>query len=504
MSGKIPLNDTLVSKLNITRKPVIGDGGKLSYIDNPDNKPYIIYDAGGDSPIGFGVKVGAQSKTYIIQRRKDSKVIKAKVGAVKDFALSGGIGAARDKAREMLKEVLQSGRNPNVVRRQKLAGQLTLGEVFDRYVEGFQDRKRKPSDNTLKAIKAARKRLASWEGVPVAQLTSQDVLQRFKELAARAKTAAEQTFRWCTAATNYVILDEKHEAHQHKREVSLDYNPFTILQIKQVYRRREQLDEDYKAKGVRNPLSEEGSLGNFLNALWDRRPANRTGCDYLLLLLLWGCRKSEHACLMWKELLSPKEAAVSSWVDLKNGEVYFHKTKNRHPYSLPLTDVAREILKQRQELLAERMDAEKMGKRRFFVFPAEHKNSGTGHYSDAGTLFDYIREDAGIDQLTQHDLRRSFGRVAETLQLPELAIKRLMNHYVPGMTGKYTDPEWREMKKRLQGMEDAILANAPRVYNALKPSTKPPMHDDGKWKRRPQRRNKTTNAKGQATASEGK
>jgi hypothetical protein len=145
-----------------------------------------------------------------------------------------------------------------------------------------------------------------------------------------------------------------------------------------------------------------------------------------------------------------------------------------------------------------------MGKRRFFVFPAESPRSATGHYSDAGTLLDYIREDADIGQLTLHDFRRTFGRVAETIQLPDLAIKRLMNHFVPGMTGKYTDPEWREMKKRLQRMEDAILATAPRVYNALKPSTKPPMHDDGKWKRRPQRRNKTTKAEGQATASEGR
>lgn len=504
MSGKVPLNDTLVSKLSITRKPVIGNGGKLSYIDNPDSKPYIVYDSASDSPIGFGVKVGAKSKTYIIQRRKDAKVIKAKVGAVKDFALSGGIGGARDKAREMLKEVLQSGLNPNVARRHKLAGQLTLGEVFDRYVEGLQARAEKPTDNTLKAIKAARKRLASWENVPVAQLTSQDVMKRFNELAEKTRTAAEQTFRWCTTATNSVIKDELHEAQLHKREASLDYNPFTILQIKRVYRSREQLDQDYAAKGVRNPLSKEMSLGNFLNALWDRRPANRTGCDYLLLLLLWGCRKSEHAGLMWKELLSPKEALASSWVDLKRGEVYFHKTKNRRPYRLPLTDAAREILKQRQEFLAERMDTEKMGERRFFVFPAENRRSESGHYSDAGTLLDYIRGDAGIDQLTQHDFRRTFGRVAETLQLPELAIKRLMNHQADGITDRYTEPEWREMKKRLQRMEDAILATAPRVYNALKPSTKPPMHDDGKWKRRPQRRNKTTNAEGQTTVSEGR
>lgn len=499
MSGKIPLNDTTVSKLNITRKPVIKDG-KLGYIDNPDSKPYIVYDSASDTPIGFGVKVGAKSKTFIIQRRNDSKVIKAKVGAVKDFAVSGGIAAAREKAREMLKEVLQSGRNPNVARRHKLAGQLTLGEVFDRYLAHLKSRPQPAKANTIKVLLAAKKRLASWEKVPVKELGAQEVIARFDEIAANTRTAAEQTFRWCTAATNYVLQVEMHEAQQHKREPSLSYNPFTILHVNKSFRTRAQLDAEYAANRVRNPLSLEESLGNLLNALWDRRPANRTGCDYLLLLLLWGCRKSEHASLMWKELLSPQEQAVSSWVDLKKGEVYFHKTKNHRPYSLPLTDAVREILLERQQYLAERMDTERMGKRRFFVFPAESPSSKSGHYSDAGTLLDYIREDAGIEKLTQHDFRRTFGRVAESLQLPELAIKRLMNHQADGVTNRYTDPEWREMKKRLQRVEDAILSTAPRVYNAVKPATKSPMKDDGKWKRRPQRRNKTTKTKGQAVA----
>ncbi len=499
MSGKIALNDTVVAKLNLTRKPVIKEG-KLSYIDNPDGKPYIVFDAGSDTPTGFGVKVGAKTKTYIIQRRKDSKVIKAKVGSVKDFAVSGGIFAAREKAREMTKELLQSGCNPNVARRRKLAGQLTLGEVFDRYLAHLKSRPQPATDNTIKVLRAARKRVESWNKVPVKELRAQKIIERFDEIAAKTRTAAEQTFRWCTAATNYVLQLEMHEAQQHKREPSLSYNPFTILHINKSFRTRAQLDADYGAKQVRNPLSQDETLGNFLNALWDRRPANRTGCDYLLLLLLWGCRKSESACLKWKELLTPAEAAVDSWVDLAKGEVYFHKTKNHRPYRLPLTDAAREILKERQALLAKHMDTEKMGKRRLFVFPAESPRSGTGHYSDVKTLLDYIREDAGIALLTPHDFRRTFGRVAEALQLPVLAIKRLMNHQADGVTNRYTDPEWREMKERLQRIEDAILATAPRVYNAVKPATKSPMKDDGKWKRRPQRRNKTTKTEGQAVA----
>lgn len=490
MSRKSVLNDTIVSKLKFERKAIIGDSGQLSYIDNPDGKPYIVFDAGSDTPIGFGVRVGAKSKSFIVQRRVGNRVLKFKVGSVKDFATSGGIAAARDKARELANEALEFRHNPNVARRIKAAGLLTLGELFDRYITGLQVRGKRPTENTLRSIRAAKKRLSSWENVPVKDLTFESIEQRFHEIAAKTRTSAEQTFRWCITATNHVLDEEVLKADQQDREPTLKYNPFKILQLKKVFRSRAQLQEEYKEKGVGNPLSNEKSLGDFLNALWDRRKANRTGCDYLLLTLLWGCRKSESADLKWRELLTSEEAAVSSWVDIKTGEVYFHKTKNRRSHRLPLTDAAQEILKARQEYLAVSADQKKMGKRRLFVFPAESPTSKTGHYSDASSLLTYIREDAEIGRLSPHDLRRTFGRMAETLQIPELAIKRLLNHTVEGATDRYTVPEWNEIKKRLQLIEDATLATAPRVYNSVKPSNKLPMHYDGKWERRPQRRNK--------------
>lgn len=490
MSGKIALNDTVVTKFNITRKPIIKDDGKLGYIDNPNGKPYIVFDSGGGSPTGFGVKVGATSKTYIIQRRVGDKVIKAKVGAVKDFATTGGIVAARKKAHEMDAEIRESGRNPNVVKREKVAGQLTLGDVFERYIAKLHRGGKVPPENTLKSIRSAEKRLTSWKAVPVSKLTFDEIEARFDEIASKTRTAAEQTFRWCTTATNHVIKEEILKASHERRQPTLSHNPFDILRVNEAYRSRAQLQQEAKEKGVRNPLTMEKTLGNFLNALWDRRKANRTGCDYLLLMLLWGCRKSEHAGLMWRELLTKEEATHSSWVDLKEGKVHFHATKNKNSHELPITDSVREILIQRQQYQAERMDHEGTEMRRRFVFPGVSPDTKSSHYRDAGSLLKYIREDAGIAQLTQHDFRRTFGRVAEALDIPEMGIKRLLNHMIPGVTGLYTDPEWQEMKNRLQRIEDAILATAPRVYNSVKPINKPPMHYDGTWERRPQRRNK--------------
>ncbi|CCP02119.1 hypothetical protein BN439_1034 [Erwinia amylovora Ea644] len=67
------------------------------YAPNISGKPYLITDNHRDSPVGFGVKVSATKKTYIIQRRvsgggrtpsegkSPSQVIRATIGNVTDF-----------------------------------------------------------------------------------------------------------------------------------------------------------------------------------------------------------------------------------------------------------------------------------------------------------------------------------------------------------------------------------------------------------------------------------
>lgn len=202
-------------------------------------------------------------------------------------------------------------------------------------------------------------------------------------------------------------------------------------------------------------------MGAFLNAVWKRREENRTGCDYFLLMTLWGTRRNEGVDLKWRSLLNENEIKTSSWVCLDTEQVFFYDTKNRSNHTLPLCAGALKILEQRRQLNREK---EKPSK---WVFPARSKFSKTGHYTDGRSLLKYICEDAEIGLIANHDLRRTFGRVAEELTTYGV-VKRLLNHHRNSDSSeRYTEVEEGRVRESLQSIELHILMKAPTVYNAL-------------------------------------
>jgi integrase len=71
------------------------------------------------------------------------------------------------------------------------------------------------------------------------------------------------------------------------------------------------------------------------------------------------------------------------------------------------------------------------------VFPARSKFSKGGHYSDATALLTSLREESGIAKLALHDLRRSFGAVMTSLDVPESVKKRFLDHADASVTDTY-------------------------------------------------------------------
>jgi hypothetical protein len=93
----------------------------------------------------------------------------------------------------------------------------------------------------------ALERLDSWRMRPINELTSDEIISRFQELASKTRTAAEQTFRWAIAATNSAIIAEGSNALAQRRGATLSYNPFRILKEKRMFRDRKKLEKDYQA-----------------------------------------------------------------------------------------------------------------------------------------------------------------------------------------------------------------------------------------------------------------
>ncbi|MDZ3282731.1 tyrosine-type recombinase/integrase [Klebsiella pneumoniae] len=457
----------IINKLSIGVKPVLSNTGKVVFEANPEHKPYIVFDDHRDAPVGFGVKVSLTKKTYVIQRRvssgsrdvkegkKPSSVLKVKVGNVSDFP---SIDQAREAARQLVQTMIATKRNPNRIKRETEASELTINEVFAQYRQHLLGRSKPAKPNTLSVLDKAENRLKEWAGLRVKDLTGNEILRKFDEIASRARTAAEQTFRWVNVAVKHAIDIEASNAQTQQRQPSLSYNPFSILKVQKKFRTRSELEDSYKAKGVRNPLSPKDTLGRFLTALHNKRSFNRLGCDYLLLTVLLGARKEETATLCWRESLTKEEAKTTSYVDLENRLIRFYDTKNRNDHELPICDAVKRVLEDRRDIV---MDSGIRPEKQKWVFPARSNRSKAGHYSDSKSLREYICADAGITKLGMHDLRRTFGRVAEELT-SYAVVKRLLNHRnTTDPTERYAEPDQERVFEALQRIELHMLIDLP-------------------------------------------
>ena len=123
--------------------------------------------------------------------------------------------------------------------------------------------------------------------------------------------------------------------------------------------------------------------------------------DYLFFLLLTGLRRGEGARLNWTD------------VDLQARRFTALDTKNNEPHTLPLSDYLLHLLKRRKE------KAENQ-----YVFPGPGKH---GYLIEPKKQLKKVVDRSRVN-FTLHDLRRTFATIAERLDIPAYALKRLLNH----------------------------------------------------------------------------
>jgi integrase len=484
------LNDNYCKRLRLEHPPSgYGPDGKLAFAVKATANPasYVVWDSSRDAPPGFGIKV-AGKKTYILRRKVMGKSMLSKVGNFADF---DKIQDARTKAGQLARTMTETGQNPNVLARQADAAEVTLAQAMLAYRGHMIERTQRPAKpETLRVYDRVMRRHDQWgwSSRKVREIDTDEIKRKFKETFEATPTATEQAFRWPARAINWYIENEKIRAQAQNREPHIKGNPFNFLALNNFYRTKEQIDEGREEQGKRNPLRPTHDLGRFLEACWSKKDMNdnMTGIHYLMLMLLWGCRKSEHAGLVWGELLSEIGGPgigrrSTSHVFMKEhpdwgSYVFFYKTKNGRSHRMPLTPMALELLKRRQVAAAEESIRRRFqGKSRSFVFPARSPFSKTGHYMDATDLLDDLREEIGLEKLNLHDIRRSFGALMTAIGVPDGIKSRFLNHVSTNVTETYTQAEWTLLREWMTKIEQAILIRAPNVYNSLKPADWPPI-----------------------------
>lgn len=152
----------------------------------------------------------------------------------------------------------------------------------------------------------------------------------------------------------------------------------------------------------------------------------------------------------------------------ENRVIRFYDTKNRNDHELQSVMLQSEFWKTDEISSTIPIRADK----RKWVFPARSSRSKVGHYSDSKSLREYICQEAGIMKLGMHDLRRTFGRVAEELT-SYAVVKRLLNHRnTTDPTERYTEPDNERVFEALQRIELHMLMTVPELYNTLLASAK--------------------------------
>jgi integrase len=150
-----------------------------------------------------------------------------------------------------------------------------------------------------------------------------------------------------------------------------------------------------------------------LPAWWQALESDsRDARDILLLALFTGMRRSEVLTLKWEH------------VDLIRATLSLPKTKNGDPLDLPLAKFVAELIAARREIVGQSE----------WVFPGAGRSR---HITEIKSIVRRVSEASGV-AFTMHDLRRTFITIAESLDIPHYALKRLLNHRTDGdVTGGY-------------------------------------------------------------------
>ena len=391
-----------MAKIKLTKKEV-------DSIPQPE-KGQIYY---SDSKLkGFGLRVGAKSKTYFAEKRVKGRSVRVTIG-------QHGVltpDQARKKAQSILGK-MAGGHDPNISKRGDRSKGITLEKAFEEFL---QTRSLKP--RTVKDYRGALDiHLKDWKQKRVVDINRDSVAIRHKKLNVKHGPAqANQTMRFLRSLLNYCA--GSYEDSEGAPLIKI--NPVIRLsQTKQWFRvqRRQTVIKNHEL-----PAWYEAAM----------QLENEISRDYLLLTLFTGLRKGEGLSL------------ETDKIDLKSKTFTVLDPKNRKPLVLPLSSHLYKLLK-------ERIRANGNSK---YVFPSLRKHGK--HMVEPKKQVAKIAEDSGV-QFCLHDLRRLFITTAESLDIPAISIKLLVNHSTGGdVTAGYVMADVERLRSPMQKITDKILALA--------------------------------------------
>lgn len=357
------------------------------------------------------------TKSFLVYRKVDGRPVRVTLGRYPDMKI--------EQARKLALDALSSlagGVNPIEEKRARRAEGVTLQDVMDDYL---RVRGHTLSPNTISNYQTVLKRhLEPWVKKPLAYITRDRVARRHREISEISETAANKTMRVLRALFNFA--NGQYE-DRHGKGLFPD-NPVSRLTHTRSWNKETRRDNKIKN-------SQLASWFQAVNSLYERedRFAHVAG-DYLQFLLFTGLRRREAASLSVKD------------VDFNELTFTVYKTKNGNPLTLPMSTPVQQLLQRRLSEASGDMVFESSG--------------SSGQINDPRRVIEYVRKASGV-HFTLHDLRRTFISIAESLDIPAYALKKLVNHSTGGdVTAGYIVMDVERLRAPMQTIGRFITNNS--------------------------------------------
>lgn len=331
---------------------------------------------------GFGLCVGAQSKTYFIESRLNNRNVRQTLGRYPLMSVE----QARREAMERLASLMR-GLNPIAVEKARKASATTVGEAFESYFDAKPNLAKSTNDNYRRTPKLY---LREWLKIPLREISKDMVMTKHREISRdHGGITANNAMRHFRLVHNFVA------------SVHDDFPPNPV----QVLTRT----RGWAPQRRRRTVVASHQLPMWWQAVMAEEPHAR---DFLTVAVFTGMRRSEIARLKWE------------YLDLIGKTLHIPKTKNGDPLILPLSNYLCEVFASRRELVGQSE----------YVFPGKGE---TGHIIETKRFLSRVVISSGV-QFTTHDMRRTFITIAESLDIPAYALKGLLNHRADSdITGGY-------------------------------------------------------------------
>lgn len=357
----------------------------LSVPTDKDRADY--YDSGCPKLICRVSSTGNKS-FVVLKKTADGKTRRITLGRFPDLSVS----EARKLAQAALTD-LANGINPTEEKRKQRFRNITLADLFDRYLADKSEL-REASIKDYTKIMNSPAGFADWLNKPINEITRDMVLARRKQFTG----GADNKMRVLRLLMNYAIALK-----------AIDENPVDVLRDGALWA---------KPKRKKRMIASD-NLKDWFEAVLSL--SNEKAKVYLLLLLHTGLRDQDIRYLEWAD------------IDFKNDCFVARDTKNHTDFTAYIAPQVKPYIRALQD---------KTGKGRF-VFPGGNVD---GVMDVPRKPIAQVCKKAGIT-FSSHDLKRTFLTIGEAAMIPFSLLKALANHQTDGdVTGGYINPEANTMK----------------------------------------------------------